>query len=128
MSIAREDLAAMRVLLAEPHPLVRMVAFCAQQACEKSLKAVLHLYGADNVPWTHDMGALVAMASRLGLEPPFARILADLTTYAAESRYTDPIRPGAADLADAVRAADAVVAWAGPLVAEKLAGTEYEER
>ncbi len=128
MSIAREDLAAMRRLLSDQQPIFRVAAFCAQQASEKALKAILHLYGTDSVPWTHDMGTLIAMASRLGLEPPFARVLADLTTYAAESRYAEPIRPSASDLADAAEAAEAVIAWAGPLVTEKLAGSEYEEQ
>ena len=128
MTSARDDLTMVHQLLAATRPVAWGIAYHAQQACEKALKAVVWLHGEQEVPRTHDVGALTTLALRLGLEPPLAGELPDLTEYAVTPRYGGPPRPSPEDVADAVRAAEAVVAWAEPLVAEKLSGTEYEEQ
>jgi HEPN domain-containing protein len=128
MSRAEDDLTIVHQLLESPKRVTWAVAFHAQQACEKAIKAVLWLYTADNIPKTHDVGLLAGLAARTGIQVPRADFLSDLTAYAAATRYNDPLDPGDDELAEAVAAADAVVEWARPLVAEKLAGTEHEDQ
>lgn len=85
----------------------RIVAFSAQQAAEKALKAALIL-SAVNVPKTHDLDDL---RNRLPLGWKVKRRpaeLARLTDYAVDSRYPDDIRP-VAPLESAVAVRQAIV-------------------
>ena len=69
------------------------VCFHAQQAVEKSLKAILALYDID-YPRRHDLGELLALI--LPLAPQIApledRILR-MTPYAVEARYDENFDP-----------------------------------
>jgi HEPN domain-containing protein len=55
---ATGDLAALRVLAADPNQADHVVGFHAQQAVEKSIKAVLASREVE-IPMTHDLGHLV---------------------------------------------------------------------
>jgi HEPN domain-containing protein len=93
------------------------LAFLAQQAAEKALKAV-HVHIGRPFRYTHNLRELV-----LGLEaggvgvPDAVRACARLTTYAAETRH-----PGAQEavteqeLREAVEIATAVVEWAASVI------------
>lgn len=93
------------------HVRPRIVAFNAQQAAEKALKAALTL-SAINVPKTHDLDDL---RRRL---PPDWRVkrqpadLSSLSDFAVDSRYPDDIAPVTPlQSATAVRQAIAVVRY-----------------
>jgi HEPN domain-containing protein len=93
-----------------------LLCFHAQQAAEKAIKAVLIAHGIEP-PRTHNITALI------NLLPPEAPLREDvlasrgLTSYAAITRY-----PGQAgevseeDYREAVRLAEAVVAWAEEMI------------
>ena len=91
------------------HVRPRIVAFNAQQASEKALKAALMLSGI-HVPKTHDLDDL---RRRLPAEWRAKRQPADLSSlsdFAADSRYPDDIAPVTPlQSATAVRQAIAIV-------------------
>ena len=85
--VARRDLVAFRGLLSLPDIAEETLGFHAQQAVEKSLKAVLSHRG---IPFraVHDLGALLKVMANAGIvPPPYAEELDDLTPYAVLLRY-----------------------------------------
>lgn len=81
------------------------VCFHAQQAVEKSLKALLALKDVD-YPWKHDLGELLTLVDRQfsTMELPRDEILA-LSPYAVEVRY-DSITPTLEDARTAISTAE----------------------
>ena len=78
------------------------VCFHAQQAAEKSLKALLALKDV-TYPWRHDMGELLRLVKPLF--PQVASLEDDLLTlspYAVEMRYDDTIYPDAEEARSAL--------------------------
>ncbi len=92
--------------------------FHAQQAAEKAVKAVLLSRGVEP-PRTHNLGALLDLLPAEVASPPSTEGVVALSRYAAVTRY-----PGAFELVteahfrDALRLAEAVVAWAAEIVGE----------
>lgn len=84
---AEADLRAAELLLHADTPLTSQVCFHAQQAAEKSLKALL-VWNHRPLSKTHDLAKLgklcVDIDQKLG---PAARRVAPLTEFAIESRY-----------------------------------------
>jgi len=73
-----------------------IVAFHAQQAVEKSLKAVLASVGVD-FPFTPNLAALFQLCEDAGVDvPPELEEAAVLTSYAVAARYGSK-RPATAD-------------------------------
>ncbi len=114
---ATSDLRIARVARRDREILLEQVCFHAQQACEKSLKAVLMFKGL-GFPLVHDLEVLLEIAEEGGLKLPRAVQQADiLSPYAVEARY-----PGgeeevtSADADRAIRVAQAVVAWASTII------------
>jgi HEPN domain-containing protein len=92
-----------------------IVAFHAQQAVEKSLKAVLASVGVD-LPFTHNLAALVQLCEDAGVDVPAElEEAAVLTPYAVAARDGSK-RPATADRATALHFAAAAVRWAAGLV------------
>ena len=87
MTIATGDLEAAKILAKQNVARVENVFLLAQQALEKSLKAVLCWQGAP-VPFVHDIGTLVATI-RPFAEPPFGYDLNSLSEFATIRRYTE---------------------------------------
>lgn len=83
---AEHDLVAARATLATGQA-TDMVCFHAQQAAEKSLKAVLAVKDVA-YPWRHDLGELPALVRRHfpTLDLPEDDIL-ELSPYAVQTRY-----------------------------------------
>ncbi len=109
---ARSDLALARLPLPQD-AFYEDLCFHAQQAVEKALKAVYQDRGW-TFRYTHDLKELVTDLKRAGLVvPPEVDEAVVLTSFAWESRY-----PGLSEAVseeeyqDAVRHAEAVVAWA----------------
>jgi HEPN domain-containing protein len=73
-----------------PEVLLAALCFHAQQAVEKSLKAVLVQRGVA-FPYTHDLARLITLVKSGGLPwPEELEAAAALTVYAAGSRYPGP--------------------------------------
>jgi len=94
------------------------VCFHAQQAAEKSVKALLAL---DDMPYplTHDLGALLTLA--LGRWPelePLARSVAGLTPYAVGARYAVRKDPSMDEAAEALATAREVYGLVQGVVAQ----------
>jgi HEPN domain-containing protein len=97
---AANDLIAADVTLATERAL-DTVCFHAQQAAEKSLKAILALHDI-SYPWRHDLGELLDLVAPLAPElAPYADRIVALTPYAVATRYDTEFSP---ELAEAERA------------------------
>ena len=111
LRIAESDLAVARAPLPSG-ALYEQLCFHAQQAAEKSLKAVLIFRDVD-FPRTHSIEHLVELLPPDVSRPAFLREAANLTDYAVTLRYP-PTRESVdeEEYLEAVRLAEAVVAWA----------------
>ncbi len=117
---AREDLAAVVAMAPLESVADVIVVFHAQQAVEKSIKAVLAARGVE-FPFIHDIDGLASLCEGAGASLSDELDGADqLTPYAAGLRYDDAT-VGGVDREMAMRWAIAAVRWAGELV-------EQEER
>ena len=86
---ARSDLALAQQRQV-PEVLLAALCFHAQQAVEKSLKAVLVQRGVA-FPYTHDLARIITLVKSGGLPwPEELDAAAALTVYAAGSRYPGP--------------------------------------
>lgn len=113
---AKNDLDAAGALLsADVFP--ETVAFHAQQAAEKALKAVLLACSSSRsvpFPYTHDLADLVSLCVARGLAvPDEVAGSVVLTEYAVATRYPGPWEELSGNEAEAsIALAQAVVAWA----------------
>ena len=109
---ARSDLAVASQRVA-PEVLLETLCFHAQQAAEKSLKAVLVERGIV-FPHTHDLARLVTLVKTAGIHwPDRLDAAVALSEYAVEARYPGPT----GEITDeeygaAVRLAREVLNWA----------------
>ncbi len=89
------------------------LCYHAQQAAEKALKAIYRKNGWA-FRYTHDVDELIAELREKGVEIP--SVVAEavvLTGYASEARYPGLEEPvSVEEYSEAVRLAEAVVAWA----------------
>lgn len=111
LASAGQDLAACQLLAASVGIGDAMVGFHAQQAIEKSLKAVL---SANLIEFrrTHDLVSLLDLLQDHQLPaPPEADWLDELNPYAVEARY-GTIEPDGLDRTRALQAAEQVLDWA----------------
>jgi HEPN domain-containing protein len=89
LRMALGDLAAARALLAVPGVVPRQVAYLAQQAAEKALKATIALEGGEP-PLTHDLILLIA---RCPQEARLRQVDVDIVALSdaqTAARYPDP--------------------------------------
>ncbi|MBM2848636.1 MAG: hypothetical protein HW418_1578 [Anaerolineales bacterium] len=96
LAYARSDLNAAETLRRDPKHYPRQVCFLAQQAAEKSLKAIFVLLNLD-FPYTHDLDRLRDLLPDSWRVKTAHPDLAGLTIWAVETRY-----PG--DMPDLVEA------------------------
>jgi HEPN domain-containing protein len=107
---AAEDETAARELLPIDRVTDAIVAFHAQQAVEKVLKAVLASREVD-FPLTHDLRALEELCTSRGITVPTELSDVDrLTPYAARARYEAP-DPATVDRTTALALASAALEW-----------------
>ena len=124
---ARDDEAAAKAMLPIESVTDVIVGMLAQQAVEKSLKAVLS-FSAVNFPFVHDIDELTVLCTNAGHPLPDSLGGADqLTPYAGTLRY-DAEDPELVDRDKALRWATSAVAWARGIVeaAEEPAALEDE--
>jgi HEPN domain-containing protein len=114
---AHSDLQLAR-LSPPPGVLLEGLCFHVQQAVEKALKAVLV---AQNTPFprTHSIGRLVGLLPPGVSVPREVQHSASLTDYAVTTRYPGVSEPvDKEEYEEALRLAEAVVAWAERIVQE----------
>jgi HEPN domain-containing protein len=110
LSRAAEDEAAARELLPVDRVTDAIIAFHAQQAVEKVLKAVLASRDV-GFPFTHDLRALEELCASNGITIPSELDDLDLLTpYAARARYEAP-DPATVDRKTALSLASAALDW-----------------
>ena len=116
LEAASQDVAACKLLAAGAGIGDAVVGFHAQQAIEKSLKAVL---SAHNIEFrrTHDLVALLDLLQDIQQVPPQADWLDELNPYAVEARY-GTIEPEGLDRSRAVEASAGVLIWAQAQIAK----------
>jgi HEPN domain-containing protein len=108
---AANDEHAARSLLAVPGIFDDTIGLHAQQAVEKSLKAVLAFNGI-KFPYTHDLAGLIDLCEENGIHvPPELASVNDLTRFATQWRYDAPA-PRGLDRDEAVDWAADAVDWA----------------
>lgn len=108
---AREDADAFGKLARDVDVADAVVGFHAQQAVEKSLKAVLAASG-DEFPWTHDLRHLIERLDDLGTPfPPSLREVRVLAPWAVEFRYGETI-DDPLDREQATELVTETIAWA----------------
>ncbi len=100
------------------------LCFDAQQAVEKSLKALL-LFHKIPFRFVHDIAELLTVLEQNGLSlPEQIRAAAELSDYAVEARYPGPMEPVTEDEhKEAVRIAEMVVSWVEGFIMPYTEGT-----
>ena len=113
---AKADLALARVPL-PAGVLYELLCFHAQQAAEKSLKAVL-IHHSIAPPRTHNLARLIDLLPTSIPRTPLLTQAARLTVFATSARYPGSEESVAAEEhAEAVRLAQDVVSWAETMLA-----------
>ena len=116
---AQSDLALTGVT-SPPGVLYNQLCFHAQQAAEKSVKAVLIHYGVA-FRKAHNMNYLITLLPPRVPLPPEAEEVVGLTSYAVMLRYPGDYEDVTLEeYRDAVRIAQAVVAWAERLISRAM--------
>jgi HEPN domain-containing protein len=115
LELAAEDELMARSLLPVEGVTDAGIGLHAQQAVEKSLKAVLAFHGVE-FPFTHDLDGLVRLCKKNDIEVP-----ADLTGVDALSPFAVAVRYGTSqstplDRKQALRWAGSAAAWAHTIV------------
>ncbi len=111
LALARQDVLAFRKLAGDMEIGDALLGFHAQQAVEKSLKAVLAHAGIV-FRRTHDIAELLDLLADSGLRvPPHSDLLDELNPYAVEMRY-GLVQPSGLDRTATLSILDAVLEWA----------------
>lgn len=104
---AANDLVAAQATLSTEQAL-DTVCFHAQQAVEKSLKAILALHDIE-YPWWHDLSELFELVRPLASELiPFEEQMFRMTPYAVEARYGEEFEPSLDEASEALEVAEEV--------------------
>ena len=113
---ARADLALARVPLPEGG-LYELLCFHAQQAAEKSVKAVLLHYGIEP-PRTHNLERLIDLLPTCISRTTVLSQSARLTVYGTAARYPSDVEAvSGEEYQEAFHLAAAVVVWAEKIIA-----------
>jgi HEPN domain-containing protein len=116
---AAGDEAGLRALADRDDVPDHVAGFLAQQAIEKSLKAVLTACGA-SFERSHDIDYLCSLIEDNGLDlTDDLKDAVALTPWAVEFRYADPFTPNPLDRADALATVAAVRQWAEQTISER---------
>jgi HEPN domain-containing protein len=126
LRFARGDLALAQTT-PRPEVMLELLCFHAQQAAEKSLKAVLLQRQRQAPPRTHDLSFFMGLPAEDGIEPPDPGAVARLTVFAVMSRYpSGQKRMSQDEWMSAIETATQVVEWAGAQLDSYSAGSPDE--
>jgi HEPN domain-containing protein len=110
-SLAHRDIRAFEVLLKAKSVDDSVIGFHAQQAIEKMLKAILSLHQAE-FRKTHDLGELLDLLNKMGIElPPDYSIIDELNPYAVSLRYDFFAEEAALDRVQAKQIIASTLRW-----------------
>lgn len=114
---AASDLHLAKLGLVDPDVLRNQIAFHAQQAAEKSLKAVLAERKV-HFPKTHDLEALIEIIQLAGVAWPLAaQQIEALAPFAVETRYPGGLaQVSDAEAEEAIKSAEQVLNWARTVI------------
>ncbi|MGH2833008.1 MAG: HEPN domain-containing protein [Solirubrobacteraceae bacterium] len=116
---ATGDEAGLRALADNTDVPDHVAGFLAQQAIEKSLKAVLTARGL-HYERSHDIDYLCGLIEDNGLElTERIKAAVALTPWAVEFRYAEPLEPNPLDRNKALATVSAVREWANQTISEK---------
>jgi HEPN domain-containing protein len=115
LGLARDDELAAKSLLSVEGVTDAILGFHAQQAVEKSLKAVLAFREVE-FPFTHDLDGLLELCQGHGVEVPEELSDVDrLSPYGVQLRY-GAIQPSILDRGEALRWAASAIDWATSII------------
>jgi HEPN domain-containing protein len=115
LGLARDDRLAAKALLPVEGVTDAILGFHAQQAVEKSLKAVLALREVE-FPFTHDLDGLLELCQENDIDMPGELSEVDrLSPYGVQLRY-GASTPGGLDRDQALRWAASAVEWAQSII------------
>jgi HEPN domain-containing protein len=86
LEMGRKDLGALELFENSKELADEIFGFHAQQAAEKALKAWISRLGGEYPP-THDLGKLIPILQRLGVDPTLLWPLTRWTSFAVQFRY-----------------------------------------
>jgi HEPN domain-containing protein len=126
---AKSDLALARHVESSPDVLPNQIAFHAQQAAEKAIKAAMIERGVA-FPLTHDLTELIRRWRSSGrVWPAELGDVKTLNPYAVESRYPGYVHQiSRAEVRTALEVADQVVAWAEEILNPRPGTASGEEK
>jgi HEPN domain-containing protein len=112
---ARNDLALAKLGL-DADTALDGVCFHAQQAAEKSVKAVLALHRVP-YPFTHDLGMLIGLGAKLRADVlEFEETAENLMEYAVRARYDEKLYPDHETADEALANAQRIYDWAAGII------------
>jgi HEPN domain-containing protein len=115
LGLARDDELAAKSLLSVEGVTDAILGFHAQQAVEKSLKAVLAFREVE-FPFTHDLDGLLELCQGHGIDVPEELSDVDnLSPYGVQLRY-GAIQPSVLDRDEALRWAASAIDWATSII------------
>lgn len=116
-AFAASDLAYARLGQNDPEVWPSQVAFHAQQAAEKAIKAAMVKHNV-TFPKTHDLEGLIALWKTAGQAwPAELDNIPEMTVFAVRARYPGDIDPPTwKDVAAAIETAEKVLAWAQSVI------------
>jgi HEPN domain-containing protein len=115
LETAKADMAIAGIPL-PPGGMFEQLCFHAQQAAEKSIKAVLLHLGID-FPFTHNLQLLLDLLPSDIAVPVEVRNVIELNAYAVLTRYPGELEPAAkSDYERALSIADTTVKWAEDII------------
>lgn len=121
LSIAEGDYRTAKAMTTLAQIRLENVFYIAQQAIEKSLKAVLVAKELP-VPLIHDLAGLIGKLPA-GLEPPYGYELSELNQYATIRRYEEGAWiPTSEDLSMVLEKTKAMLDWASAIVKSAVPG------
>ena len=122
---AHGDEAGLRALTDNSDVPDHVAGFLAQQAIEKSLKAVLTAYEVE-FERSHDIDYLCGLLEDAGLDlTPELKSAVALTPWAVEFRYADPFVPAPLDRSEALTTVIAVREWATQAIVTEKAAEQH---
>lgn len=119
LRLAEKDLRAFLVMKDHPDVTFGIACFHAQQAVEKSIKAILFFHGIE-FRRIHDLEELAALLSRNGVDTPVSIAqIGRLNPFAVSVRYDDEDIP-TISLKEVQTIAETLFEWSRKLVEEGL--------
>ena len=127
LEFAKTDLGVAKHLNTNYYPKpLEIICYHCQQAAEKSIKAVIHAYGAQGgMPKKHNLSFLLQqMKNMIDIDEKYYDYADVLTPYGIAVRYPNEILIEERNVEEAIRYAEEFVQWADTIVSKKDVNTK----